>query len=115
VSESDEKWWSSVEETLSAGERIGHTSDQFNLACEHITQLLSDASTILGVGSHATATFLAITALEETVKVHLGMYRRSATPMKRPKDPLYKHKEKHALALGPTVAMGSRLQEAIGE
>ena len=115
MSESDDKWWSSVEEALSAGERIGHTSEQFNLACEHITQLLSDSSALLSARSHATATFLAITALEETVKVHLGMFRRSATPLKRSKDPLYKHKEKHALALGPTVAMGSRLQNAIGE
>lgn len=85
------------------------------MACEHITQLLSDSSDLLGAGSHATATFLAITALEETVKVHLGMYRRSTTLLKRSKDPLYKHKVKHALALGPTVAMGSRLQKAIGE
>ena len=115
MSESDHKWWSSVEETLSAGERIGHTSEQFNLACEHITQLLCDASDLLSTGSHATATFLAITAIEETVKVHLGLYRRSTTPLKRSKDPLYKHKEKHTLALGPTVAMGSRLQKAVGE
>ena len=115
MSESDDKWWSCVEKALSSGERIGHTREQFNLACEHITQLLSDSSALLSGGSHATATFLAITALEETVKVHLGMYRSSATPLRRSKDPLYKHKEKHALALGPTVAMGSRLQEAIGK
>lgn len=115
MNSSDDKWWSDVEEALSAGERIGHTSEQFNLACEHITQLLRDASALLSTGSHATATFLAITALEETAKVHLGTFRRSATPLKRSKDPLYRHKKKHALALGPTVAMGSRLQEAIGE
>jgi len=45
----------------------------------------------------------------------MGMYRRGAAPVKRSKDPLYKHGEKHRLALGPTVAMGSRLQAAIGE
>ena len=43
------------------------------------------------------------------------MFRKSAAPLKRSKDPLYKHDQKHLLALGPTVAMGSRLQAAIGE
>jgi len=80
MSESDDKWCSSVKEALSAGERIGGTLEQFNMACEHITQLLSDSSDLLSAGSHATAIFLAITALEETAKVHLGMYRRSASP-----------------------------------
>jgi AbiV family abortive infection protein len=115
MQDSSEKWWSSVEETLSAGKQIANSSEQFDLACNHIVRLLVDASTLLDAGSHATATFLAITALEETSKVHMGMYRRSTTPMKRSKDSLYKHDQKHLLALGPTVAMVSRLQVAIGE
>lgn len=110
-----DKWWSSVEETLATGQQITNSSEQFDIACNHIVQLLADASTLLDAGSHATATFLAITALEETSKVHMGMYRRSTTPLRRSKDPLYKHGQKHLLALGPTLAMGSRLQAAIGE
>jgi len=39
----------------------------------------------------------------------------SSRLIKRSKDPLYKHDLKRLLALGHTVAMGSRLQEAIGE
>jgi AbiV family abortive infection protein len=66
-------------------------------------------------GSHSTTTFLAITALEETAKVHVGMYRSAGQAIPRRKDPMYKHGQKHLLALGPTVAMGSRLQNAIGE
>jgi AbiV family abortive infection protein len=40
---------------------------------------------------------------------------RSTAPVARRKDPLYGHAEKHKLALGPTVAMGNRLQAAIGK
>lgn len=115
MTESDEIWSQALEETLAAGERIGKTKEQFNGACEHIVQLLQDASALLDRGSHATSAFLSITALEETAKVHIGMYRRSETSLKRSKDPLYKHERKHELALGPTVAMGGRLQAAIGD
>lgn len=76
--------------------------------------LLRDAAAILASGSHATAAFLAITALEEVAKVHLGMCRRATEPAPRRKDPLYRHEDKHRLAIGPTVATGSRLQQAIG-
>ena len=112
---STDKWWSSLERTLSAGQQIANSSMQFDLACGHIVQLLIDASTLLAAGSHATATFLAVTALEETSKVHMGTYRRATSPVKRSRDPLYNHSQKHLLAFGSTVAMGSRLQAAIGE
>lgn len=115
MTNSSAEWWSSIEAALAVGKRLANTREEFNEACEHIVQLLHDASTLLATGSHATATFLGITAIEETSKVHLGMYRRSATPVKRSKDPLYKHGDKHRLALGPTFAMDSRLQGAIGE
>jgi len=115
MSKSDENWSRALEETLAEGERIGKTKDQVNAACEHITQLLQDASVLLELGSHATSAFLSISALEETAKVHIGMYRRSTNELKRSKDPLFKHRQKHELALGPTVAMGNRLQAAFGE
>lgn len=112
---STKEWLSALEEALAAGQQLGTTADEFDVACDHIVQLLSDASTLLDKGSHATATFLAITALEEIAKVDVGMFRRSAKPIKRSKDPLYKHTQKHLLALAPTVAVRSRLQKAIGE
>jgi AbiV family abortive infection protein len=110
-----EKWWVSVEAATAVGQRLGSSPEEFNAACEHIVQLLTDASTLLAAGSHATAAFLSITAVEETAKVHIGMFRWSSTPVARRKDPLYGHAEKHKLGLGPTVAMGGRLQAAIGE
>jgi AbiV family abortive infection protein len=116
MTESHDRLWSaSIAATLAVGQRIAHSIEEFDRACDHIVSLLKDASALLERGSYSTAAFLAITALEETSKVHLGMYRRSAEPIARRKDPLYQHGTKHRLALGPTVAMGSRLQQAIGE
>jgi AbiV family abortive infection protein len=111
----DLSWWDSVEAALAVGRKLTTSIEELNQACEHIVRLLQDASSLLGSGSHATAAFLAITSLEETAKVHIGMYRRSGSEIRRSKDPLYKHAEKHKIAGGPTVSMGKRLQSAIGE
>ncbi len=115
MTDSSREWWSSVNAALAVGKPMATSVDQFNLACNHIAGLLQDASRLLESGSHATSTSLSITALEETSKIHIGTYRKSAEAVKRSKDPLYKHGEKHRIAVGPTVSMGSRLQSAIGQ
>lgn len=115
VSVMDKEWWVAVEAASNVGTRIGASKEEFNSACDHIIQLLQDASTLLELGSHASAAFLAITAIEETSKAHIGMFRNSVQEVARGKDPLYRHNQKHLLALGPTVEMGERLQAAIGE
>ena len=108
-------WFDSIEEAIRAGPRLVHGSDEFNRACGHICQLLEDAALLFQKGSHGTTTFLAITAIEETVKAHLGLFR-SAEKLETPrkKDPLFQHRSKHKLASSPTIAMGSRLDNAIG-
>lgn len=111
----DDRWWESVEAAVLVGKRIAPTKADLNEACEHIVQLLSDASILLESNSHATAAFISITAIEETSKLHVGKYRRATEPVPRRKDPLYRHSEKHHLALGPTVAMGGRLNKALGD
>src|SRR5450432_3254451 len=45
----------------------------------------------------------------------MGLYRRTGEAVSRGTDPLYQHKERHVIAAAPTVLIGSRLQEAIGE
>lgn len=107
-----ERWWASVQAATSVGQQLVGSADEFDAACEH---MLTDASKLLEAGSHASAAFLAITAIEETAKVHIGSFRRSTESVPRRKDPLYSHAEKHKLALGPTVSMGGRLLAAIGE
>lgn len=112
---SAEKWSDKVQEALAVGQPITVSSDELNQACDHIVQLLKDASLLLKSGSHASSVFFAITALEETAKIHMGMYRKSSQPVIRKKDSLYKHNEKHHIAAAPTIALGGRLQKAIGE
>ena len=111
----DDEWWSALEDALASGDRLTVGADQLDDACDHIVGLLTDASTLLEGGSHATATFLAITALEEIAKVHIGMYRRGKESLTRRKDPLFQHGKKLHLAAAPTVTMGGRLPDAIGE
>jgi AbiV family abortive infection protein len=115
MTETNRIWWSSVEAAIGVGQKIGSSMQEFNVACDHIVQMIKDSDALLACGSHATAAFLAITVLEETSKVHMGMYRGSIEHAPRKKDPLYRHDQKHLLALGPTVVMGNRLQVAIGE
>jgi AbiV family abortive infection protein len=109
------EWKNSVHAALAVGKRLAASVEEFDLACDHIVQLLDDSSSMIERESYGTAVFLAVTALEETAKVHLGSYRRSTADVKRSDDPLFNHKKKHLLALGPTVPMGSRLQAVIGE
>lgn len=114
MNEQNGDWWSSLEDALSTGEPVVETISEFDEACEHVVSLLRDASMMLASGSDATATLLAITALEETAKIHVGMFRRGSKKVSRRQDPLHHHKAKHRLALGPTLSMGKRLQEAVG-
>jgi AbiV family abortive infection protein len=89
--------------------------EQLNRAAEHICRLLADAQILYETGSHATAAFLAIAALEEVAKAHLGLYlAEPAAKERRAKDPLFNHAKKHALAALPTVPMCDRLPAAIG-
>ena len=115
MSSQDQKWAEAVQSAVSVGKSLGSNAEDFNIAASHVAKLLEDASRLLGDGSHSTSIFLAITAIEETSKLHVGMYRSSNNAVARGKDPLFKHTQKHLLAATPTVAMGSRLTQAIGE
>jgi AbiV family abortive infection protein len=110
-------WTLALERATQAGPRLTEGTAEFNRACDHIVRLLRDAALLYRDGSWPTAAFLAITALEETAKTHIGMFRSAQTGQatKRGKDPLYSHKEKHLLAASPTVPMGSRLPRVIGD
>lgn len=115
MNDSENGWWEAFEETLAVGQQIVTSSAEVDKGCDHIVRLLADASLLFHGGSYATASFLAITALEETAKLHLGMYRSAKTSLPRNKDPLYRHDQKHRLAAAPTLLLGNRLQHAIGE
>jgi len=107
-------WWQAVDAALSVGRSPYRTSQDLDLASEHVARLLRDATMLLEAGSHSSAAFMAITAIEEAAKVCIQVFRKSESAVPRRKDPLFSHGRKHHLALGPTAAMGSRLQKAVG-
>ena len=86
----------------------------FNAACDHIAALLTDAAGLFDYGSYGTSAFLAITALEETAKAHVGLFRRDKPEKSKGRDPFRDHQAKHSMASLPTVYMGSRLTDALG-
>ena len=119
MSEEDEESPSSgltdVMTAIAFGGALVATSEDFNTATEHVHQLLDDAVALFERGSFGSAAFLAITALEETSKAHIGMFRRDGTrPRPEGRDPLRDHASKHRLAMLPTVFMSDRIIEALG-
>ena len=93
------------------------SAPDFNRACDQILILLGDSLSCFKQGSYGTSVFLAITAIEETAKAEVGIYRRkgNSVPVKKSKDLLYSHISKHRMAVLPTVFMGTRLINALGE
>lgn len=115
----DEAFWKAVQATNSyraEGQRRIR-SDEYNRAADHTIGLLQDAAAAFARASFGTATFLAITALEEAAKAELLGFRNSEPAVEgkgKGRDPLLSHQTKHVLAVLPTVFMGKRLGEAIG-
>jgi AbiV family abortive infection protein len=96
--------------------RLIESVEEFNFACEHIVLLLEEAEVIFQRQGYSTAVFLAITAIEETAKTHLGSFTAGGPdPEKRKNNIFYDHGKKHQMAAMPTVPMGARLQAAIGD
>jgi AbiV family abortive infection protein len=105
-----------VQSAISYGGRLYDSKDDFNAAIDHVARLLKDAVILYERGSYGSAAFLAITALEETSKANVGIYRRDKTdePVKG-RDPFRDHKAKHSMAVLPTVFMTERVVTALGK
>ncbi len=105
-----------LDKALGVGPKMVKDSAELNQVCDHILQLLRAATSLFHNGFYSTAVFIAITALEETAKAHVGTFRKPpSTQTKTRNDPLYRHTDKHLLAASPTICMGSRISEAIGK
>lgn len=88
----------------------------FNSAFDHVVALLDDAAVLFERSSFNTSAFLAITAIEETAKAHVGLFRKGGDVAKRKgRDPLRDHKKKHQMGVLPTVFMGDRLTTVLGK
>ncbi len=81
----------------------------------HVVSLLLDASLLLEHNSIASSLFLSITALEETAKIHIGIYRKENNQISKRQDSMYSHPKKHIVAIAPTLIIGERLKKTIGE
>lgn len=109
-----------LREVIETGQSIFNGNDpikEFDAACDHVVQLLRDSLLLFNLKSFATSLFLSITALEEKTKVEVSIfkYRESSTARNRKGDPLFSHKQKHAIALQEVLLIGGRLETAIGE
>lgn len=106
-----------VENAIAFGGALytGATVNDFNAAFDHVLAMLEDAVALFSRDSFNTSVFLSITALEETAKAHVAIFRRDR-PEGRAKgrDLLHDHKQKHHMAVVPTVFVGDRLREALG-
>lgn len=76
--------------------------------------LLGDAAAAFYRCSFGTATFLALTALEETAKAELMLYRHDPSEPPKRGDPMRSHANKHAIAVRDTTFMG-RLPRILGD
>lgn len=107
---------SDVLSLFSSSGRLIESVEEFNSACEHVVLLLEEAEAVFQRGGYSTATFLAITAIEETAKAHIGVFTAGGSnPESRKNNIFYDHVKKHQMAAMPTVPMGRRLLAAIGE
>jgi AbiV family abortive infection protein len=88
--------------------------EDFNYACEHVALLLEESEFIYQKGGYSTSVFIAITAIEETVKANFGLFT-SGGEHERKGNIFYDHHMKHKMGSLPTVVMGNRLQAAIGQ
>lgn len=92
--------------------------EEFNAAAIHASELIFSAAVLLNDGHHAPALFLAITSFEEIAKIKAGHMRgwgQQVEEVKRGKDPLFSHTDKHKIALDPIVLIGNRLANTIGQ
>ena len=109
-----------VQEALEKGALVfseANKTEDFDRACDHILILLEDSFQCFQRESWGTSVFLSITAIEEVAKAKIGLYRREGQTeqVKRGKDKLFNHQEKHRMAVLPTVFMGTRLEDALGK
>ena len=94
------------------------SAEEYNAAANHARDLIISAYHLLNHGYHAQAFFLAITSFEEIAKIFAGHSRSwgdSIPDVKRGKDPLFCHSDKHKIAVNPVLLIGTRLADTIGK
>lgn len=91
-----------------------NSTEEFNRSIDHIIQLIEDSYTLYKMKSFSTSAFISIAIIEEVAKIHMGLYIKDATEIKKNKDPLRNHISKQIIGSNYTISFGERLKNAIG-
>lgn len=90
-----------------------NTAHDLDRYLDYLFSLMSAVEVLLDKGHFNLAAFTAITAIEETSRAHLSVFRRPDAIRKKGRDPLRDHAEKQTAAMG-VVFMGSRMHDILG-
>lgn len=104
-----------IEGLKRSDENLIQGSIELDKAIDHIVQLIRDACSLYSCGSFASSAFFGITACEEVAKAHIGLFTDGNNPAQKGRNFFRDHNTKHKMAALPTVPMGHRLGDAIGE
>jgi AbiV family abortive infection protein len=115
--EKDDSWpgLTAVEDAIAYGGGLyGHKTD-FDAAFDHILALLEEAAGLFERESFSTSAFLAVTAIEETAKAHVAIFRKDRLEgTSKGRDPLRDHRMKHRMAILPPMFISDRLERTLG-
>lgn len=90
--------------------------EEINRCIDHIIRLLKDAYLLFEAGSYPSSAFMSIAAMEETGKSDISIFAKILKlDQKTRRDPLRDHKGKQIVSAMPSVGMGARLIEALGQ
>ena len=88
------------------------STEQLNKCLDHVVQLISDSYVLYINSSYTSASFLAISVIEEVGKIRMGMFIKGSDSYVR-KDKLRDHKSKQIVGASYTICMGERIKNAI--
>ncbi|OOY04583.1 AbiV family abortive infection protein [Thioclava sp. F28-4] len=89
------------------------TADDLNRYLDYLLSLIRGAETLFAAGHFYLAAFAAITAIEETSRAHLTVFRKADAERQKGRDPLRDHHHKQKAAVSG-VFMGERMHEVLG-
>ncbi len=89
------------------------TADEVDHYLDYLLSLMGGSEALFTTGHYHLAAFAAITAIEETARAHLSIFRGSDAARKKGRDPLRNHAEKQKAAMG-VIFMGQRMHDILG-
>lgn len=93
------------------------SQDEFNDTAKHISDLIRSAYILFTNRFYGPCVFISITSFEELAKVkagHMRSWNKGIPVVKRSKDPLFNHSDKHKIAVDPILLIGKRLKSSLG-